>query len=59
MREGALAKGIVSQAGMAAYQRAADGKLASIRICDNAGYTGEIDHAIGVAGEYVRGVGLS
>lgn len=45
VRKHALAKGIVSQAGMAAYERNDEGKLVSIRICDNFGWEEEIDYS--------------
>jgi len=43
VRMSGLRQGIVSQAGMAAYERDIDGKLLSVRICDNLGYEDEID----------------
>lgn len=38
-----LVQGLVSQAGMAAYERDEDGQLCSVRICDNFRYDDEID----------------
>lgn len=40
-----VALGIVSQAGMAAYERDAGGQLASVRICDNLGFEAQIDRS--------------
>jgi hypothetical protein len=46
VRKHALSQGTVSQAGMAAYERNEDGKLASVRICDNFGFEKDIDYSL-------------
>lgn len=43
IRKEGLARGFVSQAGMAAYERDENGKLVSVRICDNFRFDDEID----------------
>lgn len=43
IRKEGLVLGLVSQAGMAAYERDDKGKLCSVRICDNFRYDDEID----------------
>lgn len=44
-RDSALVTGIVSQGGMASYERDDDGKFISVRICDNFRYETDIDHS--------------
>jgi hypothetical protein len=45
VRKHALTKGLVSQAGMVAYERDENGKIISVRICDNFKWEHEIDYS--------------
>ena len=45
IRKHAVEKGLVSQAGMVAYERDDNGKINSIRICDNFKWEHEIDYS--------------
>ncbi len=50
----AALEGIFSQGGMAAYERAADGSLQSVRICDNVGMEADIDlSTLSLADNYI------
>lgn len=46
VRKEGLAKGLVSQAGMVGYERDDQGKLCSLRICDNFKWEHEIDYTM-------------